>query len=117
MSKDYNSNNTLCVNIIHKNETFLYNYSGDNMKNLKIIRENANMSVPEIAKILHVSKKTYYNYENGVTEPSIKIIVKLADLFNVSIDYLLGHTSRNEYTYIRKDYYDELIDLLTKLKK
>ncbi len=87
------------------------------MKNLKIIRENASMSVPEVAKILHVSKKTYYNYENGVTEPSIEIIIKLADLFNVSIDYLLGHASRNEYTYIRKDYYDELMNLLIKLKK
>lgn len=44
----------------------------------------------EIADYLNISQPSYIRYENGTSEPSYENLVKLADLFDVSIDYLLG---------------------------
>lgn len=43
-----------------------------------------------VAEYLHISQPSYIRYENGSAEPSYENLVKLADLFDVSIDYLLG---------------------------
>jgi len=37
-----------------------------------------------------VSRTAYSNYELGIREPSLEMVVKLCDLFNVSADYMLG---------------------------
>ena len=44
----------------------------------------------------HVSQNTYSQYENGVIELTAERLVKLADFYNVSIDYLLGRTDNPE---------------------
>lgn len=46
----------------------------------------------EVAKRLGISQPSYIRYENGKAEPSLVNLVKLADLFDVSVDYLLGRT-------------------------
>lgn len=46
----------------------------------------------EVAKRLGISQPSYIRYENGTAEPSLENLVKLADLFDVSVDYLLGRT-------------------------
>ena len=46
----------------------------------------------EVAKRLGISQPSYIRYENGKAEPSLENLVKLADLFDVSVDYLLGRT-------------------------
>ena len=44
----------------------------------------------EVAKYLSMAQPSYIRYENGTSEPSLETLVKLADLFDVSVDYLLG---------------------------
>lgn len=47
----------------------------------------------EIAQYLGISQPSYIRYENGSAEPNYDNLVKLADLFDVTTDYLLGRTS------------------------
>ena len=46
----------------------------------------------ELAEHLQIAQPSYIRYENGTSEPSLENLVKLADFFDVSIDYLLGRT-------------------------
>ena len=51
------------------------------------------MTQIEVANYLKISQPSYIRYENGSAEPSYDNLVKIADLFDVSIDYLLGRTA------------------------
>lgn len=44
----------------------------------------------DVAKHLGIAQSSYIRYENGKSEPTLENLVKLADLFDVSVDYLLG---------------------------
>ena len=48
----------------------------------------------QIAEYLQITQPSYIRYENGTAEPSLENLVKLANYFDVSGDYLLG---RKEY--------------------
>jgi len=48
------------------------------------------MTQREVADYLKIAQPSYIRYENGTAEPCFDNLVKLADLFDVSIDYLLG---------------------------
>ncbi len=56
------------------------------------LRTEMGASQREIAKRMNVSQATYYNWENGKTQPSIEQLIAFADLFDVSVDYLIGRT-------------------------
>lgn len=43
-----------------------------------------------LADLLQISQPSYIRYENGSAEPTFENLVKLADCFDVSVDYLLG---------------------------
>lgn len=60
---------------------------GDNIKRL---RKNKGLKQQELAEILGIKRNTYSDWENGKTEPSFENLVKLADLFDVSLDWLFG---------------------------
>ncbi|EDO0518221.1 helix-turn-helix transcriptional regulator [Listeria monocytogenes] len=57
---------------------------------LKQLRKNNNKTQEDISKILGISRGAYSHIENGRNEPDMETIVKLADIFEVSTDYLLG---------------------------
>lgn len=59
-------------------------------ENLKISRKNNNMTQAEVAKLLGINRVTYTGYESGKHKPDPETIVKIADIFKVSTDYLLG---------------------------
>ena len=61
-------------------------------KNLKAIREDRDIKQKEIAKYLNVSQNTYSQYENGVISLTAEVLIKIADFYGVSVDYLLGRT-------------------------
>ena len=46
-----------------------------------------------MAKLLNITQPSYIRYENGTSEPSQENLIKIADLFDVSLDYLLGSTN------------------------
>ena len=62
-------------------------------KNLREIREDRDIRQKEIAKYLNVSQNTYSQYETGVISLTAEILIKLADYYNVSVDYLLDRTN------------------------
>lgn len=62
-------------------------------RNLKSIREDNDIKQREIAQVLNVSQNTYSQYETGVIAITAEVLIKLADYYNVSIDYLLDRTS------------------------
>ena len=62
------------------------------MKNLKLLRKQHSLSQQKLADILHVSQQSVYKYENGITSPDIETLIRMADYFNTSIDYLVEHT-------------------------
>lgn len=64
-------------------------YFSERLKNLRKTR-----MIPQkyIAEYLGISVSAYQYYEAGKNEPSIARLIMLADLFNVSIDYLVGRT-------------------------
>ena len=53
-------------------------------------RKLNNLTQRQVASALNISQPSYIRYENGGAEPNIEKLVKLADLFDVSLDYLLG---------------------------
>lgn len=62
-------------------------------KNLRGIREDRDIRQREIAEHLNVSQNTYSQYETGVISLTAEVLIKLADFYNVSIDYLLDRTN------------------------
>lgn len=65
------------------------------MKNLVELRNSKDLSQRQIAKDLGITDKAYWSYENGRTEPNIETLIKLADYFDVSLDYLCGRPNKN----------------------
>lgn len=59
-------------------------------KNLKKLRKKNHLSQTETAKMLGISQTQYSAYERDQYEPSNEKLVKMAELFNTSTDYLLG---------------------------
>lgn len=57
---------------------------------LKSLRKEKKLTQAKIAQILGISRVAYTKYENGDNTPTTENILKLADFYNVSTDYLLG---------------------------
>ncbi len=61
---------------------------------LKDLREDREMNQSEIARLLNTTQQQYSKYEKGVQEIPVHHLIKLADLYRVSLDYLVGRTNR-----------------------
>lgn len=57
---------------------------------LKALREASGESMSEAADALNIAKSTYASYEYGKREPNIEMLTKIANHYNVTVDYLLG---------------------------
>ena len=57
---------------------------------LKDLREQKELTQVKLAKVLNMTSSTISKYERGDLEPNNDTIIKIADFFNVSVDYLLG---------------------------
>ncbi|MCL2630691.1 MAG: helix-turn-helix domain-containing protein [Firmicutes bacterium] len=67
------------------------------MENLKRLRKNLTKSQQDVAEALGVTNQTYSNYETGQRKPDPAMLVKLANYFGVSVDYLLGNSPEPRY--------------------
>lgn len=61
---------------------------------IKTLRLAKGISQVDLAVMLNVSKQSVSNWENDNIQPSIDMLIRLADIFNVSTDYLLGRDIR-----------------------
>lgn len=59
---------------------------------IKELREDSDRTQKEVASFLCVAQNTYCNYENGKREIPIPLLVKLAEYYEVNLEYLLGLT-------------------------
>lgn len=57
---------------------------------LRMLRMKRNFTQPQLAELIDVALRTYQGYEGGSRSPSFDTLVKIADILDVSIDYLLG---------------------------
>ncbi|MBS5856003.1 MAG: helix-turn-helix domain-containing protein [Christensenellaceae bacterium] len=59
-------------------------------KNIYELRKLNRFTQREVAQRLGISQPSYIRYENGSAEPTLENLVKIADLYDVSVDFLLG---------------------------
>lgn len=57
---------------------------------LKKLRKNQKLSQQELASKLNITQQAYAHYENGTRNIPIETLIKIADLYNVSLDFLAG---------------------------
>lgn len=67
------------------------------MKNLRKLRKEKNISMKKLGEDINVAESTISLYETGKREPDYETLKKIAEYFDVSIDYLLGRVD------VRKD--------------
>lgn len=67
-------------------------------RRIKDLRIDNDFTQEYIAHLLNVNQKTYSRYETGEHNIPVEVLCKLADLYGVSVDYLL------ERTYVKKPY-------------
>lgn len=63
---------------------------------LRILRKNHNLTQSELAEILSCSQRVYSNYERGDLDIPTDILIKLADHYKVSIDFILDRTNNSK---------------------
>lgn len=92
------------------------------------LRKDKNLNQEECAALLGISKNSLSKYENNINDPDDKLKLKIAELFNVSLDYLMGAASVNRPLHptgmlvlvcdnLPQGAKDELMALLKDLKK
>lgn len=59
---------------------------------IRNLREDADMTQTQIGNMLNISQRAYAHYESGSRDIPVEILVEIADIFNVSTDYLLNRT-------------------------
>ena len=65
--------------------------------NIRNLREDNDKTQQELADFLNVKQTTYSKYELGKINIPIEVFMKLADYYHVSVDYLLGRTSKKNF--------------------
>ena len=74
------------------------------MEILKQLRTQNGFTQKDVAKQLNVTTQCYQGYESGYRQPTPEMLCKLADIFEVSVDYLLGReTAQKNTALVNKD--------------
>ena len=63
------------------------------LENLRKLREDAHITQKQLAEIIGVSQQSINKYENHNIEPDIETLIRIADHFGTSVDYLIGHNT------------------------
>lgn len=75
----------------------LYNFCGDFMYlRIKDIREDNDLTQKQIASLLTCDQSLYSKYERGEREIPLSLMIRLADFYKTSVDYLVGRTDNPE---------------------
>lgn len=63
------------------------------MQRIAELRKEKHYDQKYLAYRLGISQKTVSGYENGVSNPSIDTLIKMAEIFNTSVDYIIGNSN------------------------
>lgn len=80
------------------------------MNRIRSLREDRDLRQTDVALATGIDQKTLSNYETGKTNPDSDILIRLADFFGVSIDYLVGRDTPRTLTQ------DELVQELSRIE-
>lgn len=64
---------------------------------LKELRKERNLRQEQVAVALDVGMSTYCRYEQGKREPTASVLWRMADYYDVTVDYLLGRSERRKF--------------------
>ena len=100
------------------------------IEKLRSVRKAKGMSQSQIALMLQISRQAYNNYERGIRQPDYDTLVKIADILQISLDYLLGKSDNFNITAILeentalktenatlKETLDKMYNLLSSIRK
>lgn len=88
------------------------------MKNrIKELRQKNHMSQIRLSIELEVSQETVSAYENGKYYPSFQTLLKLSDIFNASIDYIMGVSDMTKTSEFLNEKESEVIDIFRSLNR
>ena len=73
---------------------------------LKELRKERNLTQSELAHMLNYDNTIIADYEAGRNEPNIKNLIKIANIFDVSVDYLIGNS--DTYYQLKKLWYKKI---------
>ena len=79
---------------------------------LKELRKSRKITQAAVAEGVNCSAAAYSRYENGTRQPSLDMVLKLADFFGVSLDYLFGRTPPDSSSLSSYE-----VDMLTKFRE
>lgn len=68
-------------------------------KRIRDLREDKDLNQTYIAKLLNMSQTGYSKYETGENDLPTTILIKLADFYDVSVDYILERTNNPNVNY------------------
>lgn len=71
--------------------------------NLEKIRNGLNLNKKQMAEKLNIVYTTYVGYETGTREPNSETLIKMSNILNVSIDYILGATNKEKKEYTKEN--------------
>ena len=60
------------------------------------LRTDADMSQRRLSEILHISQRSYSHYETGSRNIPVEMLIRLANYYDISVDYLVGRTDKKE---------------------
>ena len=60
------------------------------------LRTDADMSQKQLSEILHISQRSYSHYETGSRNIPVEMLIRLANYYDISGDYLVGRTDKKE---------------------
>ena len=66
------------------------------VKNLKLLREEKGLSQQKLADMLNISQQAIFKYEKTANEPDISTLITLSEIFDVTVDYLIGNSDTRE---------------------
>ena len=66
-----------------------------NYPRIRDLREDADLRQADIAEILHCSQQIYSDYERGKTDIPTDVLIRLADFYHVTTDYILGRKPKS----------------------
>lgn len=89
------------------------------LKNIRLLREERNISQKQLADVVGISQQSINKYENHNVQPDIETLKRLAVYFDTSIDFLVGHTEKRHKSGNVEAYYlsGEEADLVDEYRK
>lgn len=86
-------------------------------ENLRELRKENSLTQKQLASKVNIPETTYQAYEQGRTEPSIEVMIKLANVLECSVDYLIGRATALDIVNITTDLTGQQKELINNFEK